>query len=92
MLTFGGRATTQWGERYFPEISAEFVHEFKNSNSPATGRFINDASRTTFVMLTDPPDRNYGNIGAGMTAVVSDQLTGFFRYQRLVAYNDLDVG
>ena len=91
MFTFGGRATAQWGERFFPEVSAEYVHEFKNSNSPATGRFVNDASRTTFVMLTDPPDRNFVNIGAGMTAVVSDQLTGFFRYQGLVGYRDLSV-
>ena len=91
MVTFGGRATAQWGERFFPELSVEYVHEFKNSNSPSTGRFVNDASRTTFVLLTDTPDRNFVNIGAGMTAVVSDQLSGFFRYQGLVGYKDLSV-
>ncbi len=91
MLTFGGRATAQWGERFFPEVSVEYVHEFKNSNSPTTGRFVDDASGTTFVLLTDPPDRNFVNIGAGMSAVVSDQLSGFFRYQGLVGYKDLSV-
>ena len=91
MLTFGGTATMQWGERFFPQVTAEYIHEFKNDNAPITGRFVNDSSRTPFLLLTDSPDRNYFNLGVGMTALISDQITGFARYQALVGYEDLDV-
>jgi outer membrane autotransporter protein len=91
MMTLGGSATGQWGERYFPQVSVEYVHEFKNNNEPVTGRFVNDISGTTFTLLTDPPDRNYFNFGAGLTAVLTDTTTGFVRYQGLFGYEDLDV-
>ena len=91
MMTLGGSALGQWGERYFPQVSVEYVHEFKNNNEPITGRFVNDTSGTTFTLLTDPPDRNYFNVGAGLIAVLTDAATGFFRYQGLFGYEDLDV-
>jgi outer membrane autotransporter protein len=91
MLSVGGSATGQWGERFFPQLSVEYVHEFKNSNDPTTARFVNDASGTRIVLLTDQPDRNFFNIGVGMTAVITDNLTGYARYQNLLGYKDLDV-
>lgn len=91
MLTLGGTATAQWGDKYYPNFTAEYVHEFKNNNDPITGRFVNDSSRTTFTLLTDRPDRNFFNLGVGITAVFTDQVAGFARYQALVGYEDLDV-
>lgn len=91
MMTVGGNLSTQWAERYFPQVSVEYVHEFKNNNAPITGRFLADTSRTTFTLLTDAPDRNYFNIGAGISAIITDQVTGFARYQGLFGYRDLDV-
>ncbi len=91
MMTLGASATTQWGERYFPQVSVEYVHEFKNNNDPITGRFLADTSGTTFALLTDRPDRNFFNVGAAMTAVLTDSMTGFFRYQGLFGYEDLEV-
>ncbi len=91
MMTLGASATTQWGERFFPQVSVEYVHEFKNNNDPITGRFIADTSGTTFTLLTDAPDRNFVNVGAAMTAVLTDSMTGFFRYQGLFGYEDLEV-
>lgn len=91
MMTLGASATTQWGDRLFPQVSVEYVHEFKNNNDPITGRFIADTSGTTFTLLTDRPDRNFVNVGAAMTAVLTDSMTGFFRYQGLFGYEDLEV-
>ncbi|MFT4564465.1 MAG: outer membrane lipase/esterase [Gammaproteobacteria bacterium] len=90
-LSGGVSASTQWGQSYFPRVSVEYVHEFDNDNQPINARFVNDTSRTTFSLLTDSPDRNYFNIGAAMTAVISDTSTGFVRYQGLFGYRDLDV-
>ncbi len=90
-LTFGATASTQWGDRFFPQATAEYVHEFENDNAPITGRFVNDSSRTTFFLATDRPDRNFFNLGVGITAMISDRITGFARYQALLGYRDLDV-
>ncbi|MFT4582604.1 MAG: outer membrane lipase/esterase [Gammaproteobacteria bacterium] len=90
-LSGGFAASTQWGQSYFPRVTVEYVHEFKNDNQPINARFVDDTSRTTFSLLTDSPDRNYFNIGAAMTAVINDTSTGFVRYQGLFGYRDLDV-
>ena len=94
MVTAGSRLTTRFDTSFgamFPEISAEYVHEFKNNNAPITGRFVNDSSNTTIVLLTDGPDRNFFNVGAGLTAAFNDNASGFVRYQGLFGYQDLDV-
>ena len=91
MMTLGAAATAQWGERVFPRLSIEYVHEFKNNNAPITGHFVNDSSATRFVLLTDKPDRNFVNVGTGLTALLTDNTTGFFRYEGLFGYKDLDV-
>jgi outer membrane autotransporter protein len=91
MMTFGGTLSTQWAQRYFPQVSVEYVHEFKNNNVPITGRFVNDSSATTFTLLTDQADRNFVNVAAGITALITDSVSGFFRYQGLFAYEDLDI-
>jgi len=91
MLSIGGSAIGQWGERFFPQLSVEYVHEFKNSNDPSIATFVNDASNTSIILLTDKPDRNFFNLTVGMTAVITDDLTGYVRYQNLLGYKDLDV-
>lgn len=94
MTTVGARLTQQVSTSLgamFPEISFEYVHEFKNSNAPITARFVGDPSGTTIIMLTDGPDRNFFNLGAGVTAAFSDSTSGFFRYQGLFGYEDLDL-
>ncbi len=90
-LTFGATASTQWGDRFFPHATAEYVHEFENDNASITGRFVNDSSGTTFFLPTDRPDRDFFNLGVGITAIISDRITGFARYQALLGYRDLDV-
>ncbi|MCB1748410.1 MAG: autotransporter outer membrane beta-barrel domain-containing protein [Gammaproteobacteria bacterium] len=88
--TLGTHFDTSWGA-VFPEISFEYVHEFKNNNDPVRSFFVNDSSRTTIVLLTDRPDRNFFNVGAGLSTAFSDSLSGYVRYQGLFGYRDLDV-
>lgn len=94
MVTAGGMLTTEFRSGFgsvFPQITFEYVHEFKNDNAPITGRFVNDSSGTNIVLLTDEADRNFFNLGAGLTAAFSDTVSGFFRYQALLGYSDLDI-
>ncbi len=93
-MTFGGTATTEVqtpGARLYPSLTVEYVHEFDNETDPITGRFVVDPTGTTFSLLADDADENFFNIGAGVTAVLTDRTAGFIRYQGLVGYDDLAV-
>jgi len=92
--SLGGTFTTQFETSMgmtYPQLLVEYVHEFKNSNDPVTGRFVNESLGRTFTLLRDSPDRNYFNLGASLTTMFSDSVSGFFRYQALVGYKDLTV-
>lgn len=74
-----------------PMLMFEYVHEYKNTNDALTGGLIDDPNGLKFALPTDPPDRNYFNIGAGFTATVSDTSYFYARYNGLLGYTDLDV-
>jgi len=79
-----------WGPIY-PYVTGEYVHEFKNNNDPVTGGFIDDPNRLKFSSPTDPPDRNFANLGAGVTATLGESSYFYTRYTGLVGYKDLNV-
>jgi len=91
MLSFGSSIIGQFGDRFFAQFEFEHVHEFKNNNDALTVSFVNDSFNLPILMLLDQPDRNFFNIGAGFTAIITDRLTGYARYQALLGYEDLDV-
>jgi uncharacterized protein YhjY with autotransporter beta-barrel domain len=91
---FGGRAATVYSaERFdlFPQIGAEYVHEFDNDNEDTRGRLVDDTSGSVFLLPTDSPDRNYGNISAALTADFRNGWSGHVLYQGLVGYEDLNI-
>jgi len=91
---FGGRVTTVYsGERFdlFPQVGAEYVHEFDNDNEDTRGRLVDDTSGSIFLLPTDSPDRNYGNVTAGLTADFRNGWSGHVLYQGLVGYKDLNL-
>jgi outer membrane autotransporter protein len=65
-----------------PQVNAEYVHEFLNDrrNVHAT-----DITGTAFTFQTDPPDRNYFNIGGGVVFVLPDGISPFLNYTAEVA-------
>ncbi len=92
--TLGASFTTEIGTTFaqlYPQVFAEYTHEFKNNNDPLIGRYVNETLQRRFALLRDQPDRNYFNVGASLTAMFTDTLSGFFRYQALVGYEDLSV-
>lgn len=66
-----------------PQVNAEYVHEFLNDRrtvhafSTVTGAPVN--------FSTDPPDRDYANIGGGVVFVLPDGLSPFINYSAEVA-------
>ncbi len=91
---FGGRLTTVYsGKRFdlFPQVGAEYVHEFDNDNEDTRGRLVDDTSGSIFLLPTDSPDRNYGNVTAALTADFRNGWSGHVLYQGLVGYEDLNL-
>jgi outer membrane autotransporter protein len=60
-----------------PQVNAEYVHEFLNDRRTVHAT-ATDGSAVNFV--TDPPDRNYANVGAGVVFVLPDGISPFLSY------------
>jgi outer membrane autotransporter protein len=65
-----------------PQVSAEYVHEFLNDRRTIDA-FALDGTPVSFV--TDPPDRDYFNIGGGVVFVLPDGIAPFLNYSAQVA-------
>ena len=94
ILALGAQAYTDFragSTLLVPQVSAEYVHEYDNDNEPITGRFVDALSDTSFSIPTDDPDRDYFNVGAGLTAFVQDDLQLYLQYQAQLGYADLDL-
>jgi uncharacterized protein YhjY with autotransporter beta-barrel domain len=91
---FGGRVVTVVNANsfdLFPQVGAEYVHEFENDNEDTRGRLVDDRSGSTFLLPTDDPDRDYGSVTAAMTADFRNGWYGHVLYQGLIGYSDLSV-
>ena len=70
-----------------PQVTAEYVHEFLRDQRVVHFRFREDITRTRLRHQTAPPDRDYGNVGAGVSLVFPGGLSGFANYRALVGYS-----
>lgn len=67
-----------------PQANAEYVHEFLNDRRTIDA-VSTDGSNTAVTFVTDPPDRNYFNIGGGVVFVLPDGILPFINYSAQVA-------
>jgi outer membrane autotransporter protein len=71
-----------------PQASAEYVHEFMDDQRSVGFRIIQDLSGQRFLFETDRPDRNYFNLGAGVSMVLANGMQPFLNFRELVGYRD----
>jgi outer membrane autotransporter protein len=71
-----------------PQAIAGWVHEFKDSQRIISFRFVEDPGRNRFHFLNDPPDRNYANLGVGVSMILPHGISPFVNYQAIVGYRD----
>ena len=65
-----------------PQVNAEYVHEFLNDRRTVHA-FDTTGAPVNFV--TDPPDRDYFNVGAGVVFVLPDGVSPFLNFSAEVA-------
>jgi outer membrane autotransporter protein len=67
-----------------PQVNAEYVHEFLNDRRTVHA-FTTDGTNTPVNFVTDPPDRDYFNVGGGVVFVLPDGISPFLSYSAEVA-------
>ena len=65
-----------------PQVSADYVHEFLNDQRTIHATATNGAAAD---FVTDPPDRNYFDVGGGVVFVLPDGISPFLSYSAEVA-------
>lgn len=71
-----------------PHAIAEYVHEFADDQRRIGFRFAQDQGQTPLSFQTDPPDRNYANLGVGAVMVLARGVSPYLDYRALVGYDD----
>lgn len=70
-----------------PYLRAEYEHEFKGSNNPAIVRFAG-VPNSAIQLAAIPVDRNYFNLGGGVTFLMENAVSLFLDYESLVGFSD----
>ena len=73
---------------FVPYLSIEWAHEFNNDSRAIVARFVNDPSLSSFSVLSDDPDRDFFNLGLGVTATLTNGKSAFLHYEHLLGYAD----
>jgi outer membrane autotransporter protein len=90
-IDLGGRISyaisTPWGV-LLPSAHAEWEHEFRGGSRIITGSLVADPAQTLFSVQTNDPDRNYGNVGAALTATLKGGKSAFVSYEAVAGRSD----
>ena len=68
--------------------SLSALHEFFDNQRVIYFRFREDLGQTKLRFQTDPPDRNYANVGTGVVLVLPKGMQIFLAFRALVGYSD----
>jgi uncharacterized protein with beta-barrel porin domain len=91
MTALGGQASYAVSTRLgvlVPQVLVEWVHEFLDDRRPITARYVNDPLQVPIRFTTDVPDRDYVNVGFGLSAVFPRGASTFFYYQTALGLED----
>lgn len=74
-----------------PSIWGEYIHEFLNNNDGSTVSYVHDPTGlSSFTAANEDPDRDYFQVGAGMTAVLPGGWSPFANFQSILGLEDLN--
>ncbi len=73
-----------------PSLRVAYLHEFEDSGRVIRANFV-DFPEYPFIIPIDDPDRDYFNVGAGLSAVFAGGTSAFIAYEQDLARDDLDL-
>ena len=74
---------------FTPTARAEWLHKYNNGSKFINARYINDPSNAAFSISSDSPDRNFFNLGSGVSATLAHGASAFMFYEAMVGNNNL---
>ena len=72
-----------------PSVRVEWEHEYARNAFTTHQSFNRDGFANDYALRGDAPDRDYANVGAGVTAVLPGGWMAFAEYEGLFGYRDL---
>jgi outer membrane autotransporter protein len=85
---FGSMAISTGVGVIVPQASFDYVHEFLDDQRSVGFRIIQDLNNQRFLFETDRPDRNYFNLGVGVSMVLPNGMQPFLNFRELLGYRD----
>lgn len=85
---FGSAALSTGFGVIVPQATVEYVHEFLDDQRSVGFRLVQDLNQNRLLFQTDPPDRDYFNLGVGVSMVLANGLQPFLNFRELVGYNN----
>lgn len=90
-LDYSYAASFGWGVLQ-PVVRGSVLHEFGDDSRLVRGTFVEDVQQLEFVVPTDAPDRDFFNLGIGLTATTYRGRSFYLYYDADLGREDLDVG
>lgn len=77
-----------------PQVRFEWEHEFKNDRRTIRANFVHDPTPTSdpesqIRLVTDDPDRDFFNIGVGLSATFRGGVSAFVYYETVLGLEDV---
>ncbi len=86
---------TDWGV-VIPHFRGTYVREFEDATEVFSVRFASDPFASSadptppIIVVSDEPDDSYFRLAAGVSAQFAYDISGYFEYQRLEAFDSVD--
>jgi outer membrane lipase/esterase len=74
---------------FVPQMLFEWVHEFLNNDRTLAANYVVDPQKIALNIVTDRPDRDFFNLGVGLSAVFQGGKSAFIYYQTALALEDV---
>jgi outer membrane autotransporter protein len=85
----GGQLSAALSQRWgvlVPQVRVGWVHEYDNDATTFTAFYTADPRRNPLISMTDNPDRDYAELGVGVSAVLPNGIQAYFDYQTLLGH------
>ncbi|MFQ5470443.1 MAG: Calx-beta domain-containing protein, partial [Gammaproteobacteria bacterium] len=74
-----------------PQLKLEWAHEFMDDSRIINAHFANDPTISTFGITTDDPDRDYFNLGLGVTGTFANGKSAYLMYETVLDRDHVNV-
>lgn len=90
-VSFGHAISRDWGVLQ-PVVRAAALHEFGDDSRLIRGSFLGDVQQLEFLVPTEEPDRDFFNLGVGVTVTTYRGRSFYLFYDTDLARDDLEIG